>query len=111
MKYCKYCGAQQDDDAIFCSECAKRIIPKETTSKKETALTEEKLRTGEFRVMSTKEYEIDGTIYTVQNIVPANCTDEMFKDWAAKKVERLILNDVESAIQNEEISQASGHKK
>ncbi|MBR2234992.1 MAG: zinc-ribbon domain-containing protein, partial [Prevotella sp.] len=27
MRYCEYCGAQQDDDALFCTQCGQRLSP------------------------------------------------------------------------------------
>lgn len=30
MPYCKYCGSSVDSDAVFCSECGKRLAPKES---------------------------------------------------------------------------------
>ena len=39
MPYCKYCGAEQDADALFCTECGKRLkrdAPQRVTEKAES---------------------------------------------------------------------------
>lgn len=50
MPYCKYCGSVVDSDAIFCSECGKRIaVPvaqkKEAPQKKDTPQEPQRVET------------------------------------------------------------------
>ena len=128
MYYCKYCGAEHDEDAAFCVECGKPIKShkrKQSESKNEATKVPipqfpepideserdiyAKIASEKRRLLSKKEMQIDDTILVVYNCVPENCSDEQFQESCKQKIERLILNDLEHQqfIQRE----AEEHKK
>jgi len=39
--YCKYCGSKMDDDAIFCSQCGKKLSPADDTYRKNRSTYEQ----------------------------------------------------------------------
>ena len=114
MYYCKYCGSEHDEDAAFCVECGKPIKPrkrKQSESKNEATKVPipqfpepideserelyAKMASEKKRLLSKKEMQIGNTIFTVYNCVHENCSDEQFQESCNKKIERLILSDLE----------------
>ena len=47
------------------------------------------------RLLRTSEYEIDGTAYVVEEYIPEHMTDAQLNASVKKKIERLILNNME----------------
>lgn len=57
--FCKYCGTQISDDAVFCEKCGKRLIDKEIVQhdeRKEESITETKNQTEKGKFLKTVKY-------------------------------------------------------
>lgn len=48
-----------------------------------------------YRVINETETTIGNTTYIVRGCVPADCTDEQVREQTRKKIERLILTNLE----------------
>ena len=53
------------------------------------------------RLFSKTEKQIGDTLYTVYSCVPENCSDEQFQQSCKKRVERLIMNDLDQGLREE----------
>ena len=114
MPYCKYCGAEHDADAAFCTECGKPIKPRKKQPPEPKPEDEKKpipgfpepaddsereifarMKQEKRRLWGKDEMQIGNTIFTVYNCVPENLTDEQLQESSCEKLKRLILNGVE----------------
>lgn len=60
-----------------------------------------KMREEQQRLLSKTEKQIGDTLYTVYSCVPENCSDEQFQQSCKKRVERLIMSDLDHQLLEE----------
>lgn len=53
------------------------------------------------RLLRKTEKQIGDTLYVVYSCIPENCSDEQFQQSCKKKIERLIMSDLDQQLREE----------